>query len=845
MTIVTPPKKSIAEHISERSPKIVAFLRLLFVPEEVFEVRCLDVGDYHQTYAGFFNDFEKAAQAIVRIDLTQSPRGIYVCMNHVQKELLNRINNRLTKAKRGEMASDKHVTRRRWFFIDIDPEREGGISGIPASQEEKDAAEVRAEEVSDWLMQEFGFHEPVRMDSGNGRYLLYPIDLPNDDASTALIKRALASISAKWSDNRVKIDVSVCNAARIIRCFLTGNRKGDSTTDRPHRFCLGLTGPDYLKHGWADPVPRAKLEAVAALTTEEKRQPARTSNGSSNCSIPHGDQQNGFNHRLKVSEWLSSRSIEFQPSHTLADGRECWPVACVFDANHGHDASFIQSPDGKMAFKCFHDGCSANGWQEAKERVGKPDGDHYDPPYRQDAKPSSSSKPAGKSPRRFEPETLVKCGDRGNIGTVVSDDGGQTVRIHFVSPEGNEATVEIPRTEVASASEANTEQQAFKLKPISSREFAFADYRLEYLIKRVWVKDQPCMLGGPHKALKTGTMLEIAISGGTGTPLFGKPEFAVPKAFNVMVLSGESGMATLQETARRIAFAHQIKLEDAQIWWEDTLPKIAKPDHLLALGEAITKVSAKLCLIDPAYLCLLSGDTQGRQASNLFDVGALLTGLADIGRQTGCGIGLAHHMKKNPAEPFAIPKLEDLAYAGFAEFARQWLLINRRSEYRDDGRHELWLSIGGSAGHSSTWAYTVEEGIPDDNFKGRFWDVTIEPASEVIEGKKRDRERQRENDRSAKQSNNVDRIMTWLQKQREPETRIFIRDALGMNDRDFKPAWAEILSRKAVIESIKKGANNRSYEAFKVATGQPDTTGFLPDCPAVPLHNHSSRTGAL
>ena len=385
----------------------------------------------------------------------------------------------------------------------------------------------------------------------------------------------------------------------------------------------------------------------------------------------------------------------------------------------------------------------------------------------------------------------------------------------------------------------------FELKPISSREFAIADYRLEYLIKRVWVKDQPCMLGGPHKALKTGTMLEIAISGGTGTPLFGKPEFAVPKPFNVMVLSGESGKATLQETAHRIAFAHKVKLADAQIWWEDTLPKIAKPDHLLALGDAITKVSAKLCLIDPAYLCLLSGDTQGRQASNLFDVGALLTGLADIGRQTGCGIGLAHHMKKNPAEPFAIPKLEDLAYAGFAEFARQWLLINRRSEYRDDGRHELWLSIGGSAGHSSTWAYTVEEGIPDDNFRGRYWDVSIERAAEAIEGKKRDKERQRENDRHAKVTENVERVMEQLRSSKEPQTPRSIREILGISPRDFTPVWDDIMKRKVLTQSTIKGGNGRKYEAYSMATVQRDTAGLLRDFPAIPLQEQSNGTGAL
>ena len=68
-----------------------------------------------------------------------------------------------------------------------------------------------------------------------------------------------------------------------------------------------------------------------------------------------------------------------------------------------------------------------------------------------------------------------------------------------------------------------------------------------------------------------------------------------------------------------------------------------------------------------------------------------------------CAIVLLHHTSRgaNRQRNFAPATLEDLAYSGVSEFSRQWLLLSRRSEYvPGTGRHELWFSVGGSAGHS-------------------------------------------------------------------------------------------------------------------------------------------------
>ena len=135
---------------------------------------------------------------------------------------------------------------------------------------------------------------------------------------------------------------------------------------------------------------------------------------------------------------------------------------------------------------------------------------------------------------------------------------------------------------------------------ISSFDFSTADYHQRFLVNKVLVEGQPCIVGGPKKALKTGTLIDLAVSLGSGTPFLGHREFAVAEAVNVAVLSGESGLHTLQETANRVAAAHGVELGNCRVWWCDRLPQIANQDHLTTLAKAIRDRSIKVCIIDPA-----------------------------------------------------------------------------------------------------------------------------------------------------------------------------------------------------------------------------------------------------
>lgn len=222
-----------------RIAEIRRSLELLHEPGDVFEVRALDVpsGKYKNVVSGYFDCIGKATQAIARLDKHGRPKGIYVTVNPCNPALLSRANNRLIERPKST-TQDGEILRRRWFFVDLDPHRP---SGIAATDVEVDTARKLAAEVEERLRAR-GWPFPLIAESGNGAYLLWRVDLPNDDASTELIKRCYAGINQLLdpydpSKPHATLDTGNFNAARIIRVGGTLNRKGDSTPDRPHRVC--------------------------------------------------------------------------------------------------------------------------------------------------------------------------------------------------------------------------------------------------------------------------------------------------------------------------------------------------------------------------------------------------------------------------------------------------------------------------------------------------------------------------------------------------------------------------------------------------------------------------------
>lgn len=268
---------------------------------------------------------------------------------------------------------------------------------------------------------------------------------------------------------------------------------------------------------------------------------------------------------------------------------------------------------------------------------------------------------------------------------------------------------------------------------IDSAEFAAANYRRDWLVENILVAGEPAIVGGPKKSLKTSVIVDLALSLAFGVLTRFLGRFEVPRRGRVAVISGESGEATLQEIARRACASKHVTLRDAGIIWGFDLPRLAVREDVEMLVAALGDREVEVLILDPLYLCLLSG-APDLQAANLYHIGPLLRSICDACRKAGITPVLVHHTRKMGGAPkgYPPPELDDLAFAGVAEFARQWILLGRRAEYDpESGCHQLWLSVGGSAGQSGRWGLDVHEGRLRTDFGGRVWEPSVRSLEQI------------------------------------------------------------------------------------------------------------------
>lgn len=432
------------------------------------------------------------------------------------------------------------------------------------------------------------------------------------------------------------------------------------------------------------------LEDLAALAPSAKAESQTTGKAAGPSANGSARRPGAMRSRLDIPAYLRDHGIEFTTK--ASPGRTIFKVLCPFNDAHGAngETAIMQRADGLVTFECKHNGCQGLHWRDFRDRVGIPDPHrHYDPPL---SSTNGKAKSAG--------------------------------------------TAAAPEAEEAEAAEVTP--PTFVTSLLTSAEFDQAAYRQEFLVKDMLVDGQPCVVGGRSKVCKTGVAIDLVVSLASGTPFLG---YFKTKPCRVAFWSGESGAATIQGKARRCAEARGVALAECTAFWSFSLPKLGRGDHVDAMAEIIQQHALDVIVVDPLYLSLLDGSENGKP-SDLFFMGSKLLPLSELGQATGCTIVLLHHFRKSNAgnhddEQVA---LEELSQSGVAEWARQWLLLARRSAFQHDGRHNLWMRCGGSAGHAGLYGVDIDEGMVDENFDGRRWEVEVQPAHEIIETTRRDRQ---------------------------------------------------------------------------------------------------------
>lgn len=317
-----------------------AFLALLHESGSVIEVRIPDTPK--RTVSGYFDGHAKLATAVRDWD---GKANIYVTLNPCDPALLARCTNRLQPFAK-QTTSDHEIRARWWLVVDIDPVRPAGIC---ASDEEQRNAGDRANQVFSWLKAE-GWPAPVAAGTGNGCYLLYRIDLPNDDTSRNLIERCLKALAFRFDDEDVKIDTGMFNAARVIRLIGTVNCKGDSTADRPHRRSYLRSVPREVRA-----VSTAQLHALVAMcppdAVREMPAPKR-------------------GHTFDIDDWIASHALEIGAPRRWNGGRKWVFSVCPWNQAHRNGSAFIlQSASGAIAAGCLHNGCRGRVWHDLRDLV--------------------------------------------------------------------------------------------------------------------------------------------------------------------------------------------------------------------------------------------------------------------------------------------------------------------------------------------------------------------------------------------------------------------------------------------------------------------------------------------
>jgi hypothetical protein len=416
------------------------------------------------------------------------------------------------------------------------------------------------------------------------------------------------------------------------------------------------------------------------------------------------------------------------------------------------------------------------------------------------------------------PGTLVRALDRDNYGEVLADQGDSCL-VHFKSPEGNTADVALPKRQLCTQDGKPmvppAEPPRFLSTLLTSQQLDELDSEPRYLVRNVVPAGQLGAAGAKQKGCKTSVVTDLVVSAGSATPFLG--EFEVPKAVRCLFLCGESGTSKIRRQARQICENRGLALKDLPVWWGFDLPKLCLPDHVEALMGFIVENKIGLIPIDPLYLSLFTQQTAGH-SGDLFAMGSVYEPLTKVCRDTGAAILLVHHFRKNRFSEDQEPcSLEELSQAGLGECARWWILLDRRQPYQGDGKHALWLRVGGSEGHASFHALDIDEGLivdPEGNQRTTKWEVSLSRVHDAKAEEKRLRESRKATELEVKENEHRRRLHEALQRFPGGETAKALREVAGLNGKDFGKAITTLLKEgRAKGCEVTKG--KRSFEGYQ------------------------------
>jgi hypothetical protein len=314
------------------------------------------------TVVGYFTDHDKLAEAIAA--KSGKVQSVYYTLNRPDPTLYDNCIGK-DKALTGiNSTGDNQIVSRQWLLVYCDPVRVDSTGTPLKDQKVSSTDEEKAQslgvigEIYKYLKAR-GWAIPTSADSGNGYHLLYNLgDMPSTPELTATIKNVLQHLAAKFNTAFVNVDTTVYNPSRITKAYGSMACKGPDTDDRPHReSCIRKVGSGSVT-----------LEQLLAIEPpEEKKKSSSNITIKSKTLIGVATSEQMCD---KMEEFFDFYSLDYKARKREAHGWSWQLFPCPFNDEHDiGEVGVSLNDDGGYGFKCFHNSCQDNHWQEFRAHL--------------------------------------------------------------------------------------------------------------------------------------------------------------------------------------------------------------------------------------------------------------------------------------------------------------------------------------------------------------------------------------------------------------------------------------------------------------------------------------------
>jgi hypothetical protein len=323
------------------------------------------------------------------------------------------------------------------------------------------------------------------------------------------------------------------------------------------------------------------------------------------------------------------------------------------------------------------------------------------------------------------------------------------------------------------------------------------------------------VIGGMFKTLKTSIALDLLLCIGTATDFLG--QFRTVRTARAVYFLGEGRGRFAQGVCQRIAEQKGLDLAHVEnVYLCRELPNLDNGGDLQEVKRVLQRRRAEFAFFDPLYLGLAES---GERAGNVFVIGQRLAAVQQTCQAAGATAVINHHLRKGRVETDPAT-LSDLAQAGAAEFAGQWLLLNRTRPYDEanPGVHELRLSIGSRLTDSSLWKLHMEEHAARAS-PGRVWHPEVTPRVEAVQADRTARQQAGEATQRETIERHKDQILQAVAMfGPQGETQAIIRAAVGLSGSRFGAALGELIRERTILPcEVQKPNRKTPYQGYRLA----------------------------